>query len=118
MGIKASSQKEVIAVRRAIGEMLKRNLLGPTPIELVLGPERLLFGEEKALLKVIEGGDPVREKQIILHTLRVCSSPTPAAPSPMVVNNVETLSNIPHIVRRGAAWIRTIIMLESCGEAQ
>jgi NADH-quinone oxidoreductase subunit F len=59
LGIKASSQKEVSAVKRAIDEMLRRNVLGPTPMELVLGPEDYLFGEEKALLEVIEGRDPM-----------------------------------------------------------
>ena len=41
LGIKASSRKEVSALSRAIDEMLERNVLGPTPIELVLGPEDL-----------------------------------------------------------------------------
>ena len=76
LGIKASSQKEVSAVRRALDEMSKRNALGPTPVELVLGPEDYLFGEEKALLEVIEGRDPMPGRQIILHTLTGCSSPT------------------------------------------
>src|ERR1017187_140813 len=31
LGIKASSQREVSAVRRAVDEMLKLNVLGPTP---------------------------------------------------------------------------------------
>lgn len=30
---------------------------GPTPIELVLGPNDYLYGEGKALLEVIEGRD-------------------------------------------------------------
>jgi NADH:ubiquinone oxidoreductase subunit F (NADH-binding) len=28
--------------------------------------------------------------------------------NPAVVNNVETLSNVPHIIRRGASWFRTL----------
>ena len=39
LGIKVSSQREVNTVQRALDEMSKRETLGPTPIELVLGPE-------------------------------------------------------------------------------
>jgi NADH-quinone oxidoreductase subunit F len=115
LGIKASSQKEVGAVKRAIDEMLKRNVLGPTPIELVLGPEDYLFGEEKALLEVIEGRDPMpreADNPPYVDGLFITDS---AESNPTVVNNVETLSNIPHVVRRGAAWFRTIGTPDSPG---
>jgi NADH-quinone oxidoreductase subunit F len=115
LGIKASSQKEVGAVKRAIDEMLKRNVLGPTPIELVLGPEDYLFGEEKALLEVIEGRDPMPREADNPPYVDGLFITDPAEPNPTVVNNVETLSNIPHIVRRGAAWFRTIGTPDSPG---
>ena len=115
LGIKASSQKEVGAVRRAIDEMLKRNVLGPTPVELVLGPEDYLFGEEKALLEVIEGRDPMPREADNPPYVDGLFITNPAEPNPTVVNNVETLSNIPHIVRRGAAWFRTMGTPDSPG---
>ena len=108
LGIKASYQKEVGAVKRAIDEMLKRNVLGPAPIELVLGPEDYLFGEEKALLEVVEGRDPMPREADNPPYVDGLFITDPAQPNPTVVNNVETLSNIPHIVHRGAAWFRTI----------
>jgi NADH-quinone oxidoreductase subunit F len=115
LGIKASSQKEVSAVRRALDETAKRNALGPTPIELVLGPEDYLFGEEKALLEVIEGRDPMPREADNPPYVDGLFITDPAEPNPTVVNNVETLSNIPHIVRRGAAWFRTIGTPDSPG---
>ena len=115
LGIKASSRKEVGAVRHAIDEMLKRNVLGPTPVELVLGPEDYLFGEEKALLEVIEGRDPMPREADNPPYVDGLFITDPAEPNPTVVNNVETLSNIPHIVRRGAAWFRTMGTPDSPG---
>jgi len=115
LGIKASSQKEVSAVKRAIDEMLKGNVLGPTPIELVLGPEDYLFGEEKALLEVIEGRDPMPREADNPPYVDGLFITDPAEPNPTVVNNVETLSNVPHIIRRGAAWFRTIGTPDSPG---
>jgi len=94
--------------------MLKRNVLGPTPIELVLGPEDYLFGEEKALLEVIEGRDPMPREADNPYVDGLFIT-DPADPNPTVMNNVETLSNIPHIVRRGAAWFRTIGTPDSPG---
>jgi NADH-quinone oxidoreductase subunit F len=115
LGIKASSRKEEGAVRHAIDEMLKRNVLGPTPVELVLGPEDYLFGEEKALLEVIEGRDPMPREADNPPYVDGLFITDPAEPNPTVVNNVETLSNIPHIVRRGAAWFRTMGTRDSPG---
>ena len=40
--------------------------------------------------------------------------PTPG-PNPTLVNNVETLANVPHILARGAAWFRTMGTTESPG---
>lgn len=115
LGVKASSQKEVRALRRALGEMFERNVLGPTSIELVLGPEDYLFGEEKALLEVIEGRDAMPREADNPPYVAGLFITDPAEPNPTVVNNVETLSNIPHIVRRGAAWFRSIGTPDSPG---
>ena len=95
--------------------MVKRHILGPTPVELVLGPEDYLFGEEKALLEVIEGHDPMPREADNPPYVDGLFITDPAEPNPTVVNNVETLSNVPHIIRRGAAWFRTIGMPDSPG---
>ena len=60
LAVKASFTVEVEILRRALAEMRATGLAGDVPISLVLGPDSYLFGEEKALLEVIEGEDPPR----------------------------------------------------------
>jgi NADH-quinone oxidoreductase subunit F len=115
LGIKSSSEKEVKSVKRALDEMLKQDALGLIPIELVLGPEDYLFGEEKALLEVVEGRDPLPREADNPPYIKGLFITDPQDPNPTVVNNVETLSNVPHILRRGAAWFRAIGTPDSPG---
>jgi NADH:ubiquinone oxidoreductase subunit F (NADH-binding) len=115
LGIKASSQREVKVVKRALDEMTKREALGVIPIELVLGPEDYLFGEEKALLEVVEGRDPLPREADNPPYVKGLFIIDPQEPNPTVVNNVETLSNVPHILQRGAAWFRAIGTPDSPG---
>jgi NADH-quinone oxidoreductase subunit F len=67
-----------------------------------LGAGAYICGEETALLESIEG-------KLGMPRLR---PPFPAAVGlfgkPTVVNNVETLTNLPLIIERGAEWHRTI----------
>src|SRR5207244_10372488 len=108
LGVKSSAQKEVAALQRALKEMSDRSCLGPVPIELALGPEDYLFGEEKALLEVIEGKDAMpREADFPPYVMGLFVE-DPSELNSAVVNNVETISNIPHIVLRGASWFRSI----------
>ena len=97
-------------------EMSKRNILGPTLCRTRAGSGiYYLFGEEKALLEVIEGHDPMPREADNPPYVDGLFITDPAEPNPTVVNNVETLSNIPHIIRRGAAWFRTIGTPDSPG---
>ena len=59
LATKAAFTREVEALRRALAEMSAAGLAGDVPITIVLGPDSYLFGEEKALLEVIEGEDPL-----------------------------------------------------------
>ena len=59
LAVKASFTPEIEALERALREMADAGLLGDAPVTLVGGPEEYLFGEEKALLEVIEGNDPM-----------------------------------------------------------
>jgi NADH-quinone oxidoreductase subunit F len=99
-----------IVLERAIREAYASGRLGPDVlgsgkrIDLVLhrGAGAYICGEETALLSSLEGyrGQP---------RLR---PPFPAVEglfaSPTVVNNVETLMNVPDIVVRGADWFREL----------
>jgi len=107
LGIKKSFEKEYEAVSRALAEMSARGVLGPTPIEILRGPEDYLFGEEKALLEVIEGGDALPREADMPPYVKGLFVTDPAELNPAVVNNVETLCNVPHIVLHGADWFRS-----------
>ncbi|HET9593893.1 MAG TPA: NADH-quinone oxidoreductase subunit NuoF [Solirubrobacterales bacterium] len=82
---------------------LGTNILGcHRDLELVVhrGAGAYICGEETALLDALEGkrGNP-RLKPPFPAVQGLYGGPT-------LINNVETLSNVPHIVRRGAAWFR------------
>lgn len=105
IGIKASFTPELAALDRALAEMAAAGLLGDLQIDVVTGPDEYLFGEEKAMLEVIEGNDPLPR---ILPPYQQGLFGSQGAPNPTLVNNVETLANVPQIVRRGADWFRSL----------
>jgi NADH:ubiquinone oxidoreductase subunit F (NADH-binding) len=113
IGIKARFAEERAALEGAAVEMAAAEVLGEIPITLVTGPDDYLFGEEKGLLEVIEGKDPIPR----LYPPYISGLfETPGGPAqPAVVNNVETLSNVPHILARGADWFRSFGTPESPG---
>jgi NADH:ubiquinone oxidoreductase subunit F (NADH-binding) len=59
LAIKKSFHREIAVVSRALAEMTAAGLAGDVPITIVTGPDSYLFGEEKGLLEVIEGEDPL-----------------------------------------------------------
>jgi NADH-quinone oxidoreductase subunit F len=105
VGIKAGFEREIGRLGAAMGEMEARGMLGPTPIQVVPGPDEYLFGEEKALLEVIEGNAPLPR---VVPPYMEGLFRAPGRPNPTVVNNVETLANVPHILREGADRYRSI----------
>ncbi|HEX2466782.1 MAG TPA: NADH-quinone oxidoreductase subunit NuoF [Solirubrobacterales bacterium] len=91
---------------------LGRNILGTGKrVELVVhrGAGAYICGEETALLDALEGkrGNP-RLKPPFPAIQGLYGGPT-------LINNVETLSNVPHIVRNGADWYRRFGTEESTG---
>jgi NADH-quinone oxidoreductase subunit F len=112
LGIKAGFEQEVGRLEEAMREMADRDLLGRIPIELVPGPDEYLFGEEKALLEVIEGSLPLPR---IVPPWMEGLFRKPGSPNPTVVNNAETLANVPHIIREGAGWFRSLGTEDSPG---
>ncbi len=74
----------------------------PLDIHLHRGAGAYICGEETALLSSLEGGRGYPK----------IKPPFPAVKglfgSPTIVNNVETLANVPLIMERGAAWYNTI----------
>jgi len=132
IGLKAGFGLELERVRRAIEEMEAAGIAGDVPITVVAGPDEYLFGEEKALLEVIEGKPPLpRLFPPYEHGLFATGSqmgweavprepghgPTLDVSNPTLVNNVETLANVVHILVRGAEWFRGMGTAESPGHA-
>jgi NADH-quinone oxidoreductase subunit F len=97
-------------LQRAIEEAyaaayLGRGIMGGSyDLDIVLhrGAGAYICGEETALLSSLEGyrGQP-RLRPPFPAVEGLYSSPT-------VINNVETLMNIPHIVNNGAEWFRSV----------
>jgi NADH-quinone oxidoreductase subunit F len=104
-------------IQRAIQEAYEAKLFGKNifgsgfDLEVVLhrGAGAYICGEETALLESIEGkrGKPRTKPPFpAIHGLYQ---------EPTVVNNVETLANIPYIINRGAEWYAAIGTQKSPG---
>jgi NADH-quinone oxidoreductase subunit F len=132
LAVKASFEPEIDALTRALEEMGEAGIIGDVPITLVTGPEEYLFGEEKGLLEVIEGEDPLpRLFPPYIYGLFTAmpqmgwsagidlSADGVEVPSsnPTLVNNAETLANVVPILGRGAEWYRSMGTSESPGVA-
>ncbi|MEO8522823.1 MAG: NADH-quinone oxidoreductase subunit NuoF [Acidobacteriota bacterium] len=95
-------------IERALAEAyeahyLGANIFGSTyrlEVYLHVSAGRYICGEETALLNALEGkrGNP-RSKPPFPAVCGLWGKPT-------VVNNVETLCNVPHIVSKGADWFK------------
>lgn len=104
-------KNEIAVMTRALGEARDAGYVGTrekpgragVEVRIVESPGLYIGGEETACLEVIEGKAPIPRQKPPFY---------PAAiglfGKPTVVNNVETLSNLPHILARGADWFRTI----------
>ncbi len=128
IALKRSFEREAMLVAGAVEEIQAAGWLPDIGVELVRGPDEYLYGEEKALLEVIEGEDPLpRMLPPYLYGLFTnnpqmgwsAGASTGAvdgvASNPTLVNNVETLCTIPSIVREGGEWYRSFGTAESPG---
>ncbi len=105
VAIKASFVQEIDRLSRAAADLAKAGVLEGLELKIVEGPEEYLFGEEKALLNVIEGDDPLpREAHYPPYERGLFAGPT--SPNPALVNNVETFAHVPGLLRKGADAFR------------
>lgn len=131
---KASYRPELEAIHRAVNELtrggwLERPGAGSSPatgaitIDVVEGPDHYLYGEESALLEVIEGEDPLpRHLPPYEYGLFTTSPqmgwsagsdladgpPALLRSNPAVVNNAETFAHVALVCRHGAGWYRSM----------
>jgi NADH-quinone oxidoreductase subunit F/NADP-reducing hydrogenase subunit HndC len=108
--IRAEYPLAIERLRKALDQardygLIGKNILGSGfdfDIEIRLGAGAFVCGEETALIKSVEGD----------RGMPVPKPPFPANKGlwqrPTIINNVETLANIPVITARGGAWLAKI----------
>lgn len=102
---------------RAIAEAYDRNYLGKNilgsayhlSLYLHISAGRYMCGEETGLLNALEGKRATpRAKPPFPPVVGVWGKPT-------IVQNIETLCNVPHIVNHGVEWFRDLSRSEDTG---
>ena len=84
---------------------LGNNILGSSfsfTLRILKMPSAYVCGEETALCRSIEGKRAVPKVKPPFPTVRGLFE------KPTVINNVETLANVPHIISNGSEWFRSI----------
>jgi len=96
--IRGEYAAEYEVLRAAVDEARDAGLLGDVTLVLHRGAGAYICGEESALLESLEGkrGQP-RPRPPFPPISGLYASPT-------LINNVQTLSTVPIIIDRGAAW--------------
>jgi NADH:ubiquinone oxidoreductase subunit F (NADH-binding) len=131
VALKRTFTQEIARVRDAAAELRAAGWLDGIEIAIVEGPTEYLFGEETALLEVIDGGPPLpRVAPPYRHGVDEIGADTEArsagatdlaaadngsAAPPTLANNVETLANVPGIVANGPEWFRSVGTEQSPG---
>src|SRR4051794_23103606 len=127
-GLKRTFVTEISRMRAAIAEIQREGWADGIDLTVFEGPEEYLYGEETALLETLDGrypfpriAPPFRRgvTEVVEHAddvgtgsglsahvdMAVPGGETGAPPT--LVDNVETMANVPRIVSRGADWFRT-----------
>jgi len=120
IGVKATFRRELERIQAALEEVRASGWSHGLDLFVVEGPSHYLYGEETALLEVIAGRNPFPRiappfrhgvdqtgednKSAADQPMAGPESPVP----PTLVNNVETMSNVPAIVAEGADWFRSL----------
>jgi len=117
--VRAEYPLAVTRIRTALAQAREKGLLGKSilgsdfnfDIKIFQGSGAFVCGEETALIVSIEGSTGVPSHR----------PPFPATSGlrgkPTVINNVKTLSYVPHIIRNGADWFKGIGTPNSPGTA-
>ncbi len=126
---KASFATEVARLESAIAEIVDAGWAGDVDVRVLQGPAEYLYGEETALLEVVDGrppfpriAPPFRRGIVEVVTserdaasgsglpanVQMAGTEHASAAPPVLVNNVETFANVPGIIAHGAEWFRSI----------
>ncbi len=129
MALKASFHPELGRLRQAIEEVEAAGWTKGLGVAVVEGPSEYLYGEETALLEVIDGRAPFpRIAPPFRHGVEELGSdpvsaagsmmadPGPDTPAPpTLVNNAETMAHVPLVLAQGPQWYREMGTPESAG---
>lgn len=115
--VRAEYPLAVKMLKNAIDEAKKHNLLGKNimgtdfsfDLEVRLGAGAFVCGESTALIQSIEGKRGLSQEKVYRTTERGLNE------HPTVLNNVETLANVPIIINEGADWFKSIGTEDSPG---
>lgn len=128
VALKASFEQERVRVQHAIDELCAAGI-DNVAMRICVGPASYLFGEESAMLEVVEGRQPFPRVtppyRRGLDEGRSGSANSAATvglagtggtgDSPALVDNVETLANVPGIILNGSDWFREVGTADSPG---
>ncbi len=136
IAVKQRFMTEIARLRAAIAEVQLAGWSDEIVIGIVEGPTEYLFGEETALLEVLDGRPPFPRIappwrrgmiEVVLDPsdlnsgsglageVQMATEQAGSTAPPALVNNVETLANVPAIIANGAAWFRSLGTQESPG---
>jgi NADH:ubiquinone oxidoreductase subunit F (NADH-binding) len=131
VALKASFATERSRVDDAVASVAAAGWADGMELTVFAGPGEYLYGEETALLEVIDGRAPFpRVAPPFRHGVdEVSVDPEPASAGqvvmadpggptvapPTLVNNVETLANVPGILLHGPAWFGEVGTQQSPG---
>jgi NADH:ubiquinone oxidoreductase subunit F (NADH-binding) len=125
VALKRTFQIERRRVAYAIAEMSDAGWLSDIDVRVSIGPSEYLFGEETALLEVVEGRQPFPRIAPPYRRGLTTDTDAPRSADPdgndspgvglVLANNVETLANVPGIVSQGADWFRSLGTHDSPG---
>lgn len=128
VALKRAFEVDVGRVRSALDEIERAGWPESVAITIFEGPDEYLYGEETALLECLDGRPPfpriappfrrgvteVVETESDLRSgsglsahVQMAGSEQHLSAPPALVDNVETLANVPKIVERGPRWFRT-----------
>jgi NADH-quinone oxidoreductase subunit F len=133
---KAAFTDEVVRLGAALAEIAAAGWIGDIEVKVDEGPSEYLYGEETALLEVIDGrppfpriAPPFRRGIVevvksegdadsgsgLAANVQMAGTEDDSPAPPVLVNNVETMANVPAIIAKGAAWFRSLGTTESPG---
>jgi NADH:ubiquinone oxidoreductase subunit F (NADH-binding) len=128
--VKHTFAPEIAAVEGAIAQAKAAGWLDGIDAKVAVGPSEYLFGEETALLEVLDGRDPFpRVAPPYRHgivefgddagesaaRLEMSARDGDSEAPPALVSNTETFANVPNILALGADWFRELGTADSPG---